>query len=76
MKTKFTTTKLIVKIYNFKLDSSPAGLFFSIQVEKYELTRPLAKTNAQQVESLTQKVRYQKCQRNETMSKERKMFRV
>ena len=55
-KTKLARTKLIVKIYNFKTDSSPAGLFpFP---SKLKLTRPLAKTTAQQVKPLTQKVRF------------------
>ena len=57
-KTKFATTKLIVKIYNFKTDSSPAGLFpFPSKLKSMKLTRPLAKTTAQQVKPLTQKVR-------------------
>ena len=58
-KTKFATTKLIVKIYNFKTDSSPAGLFpFPSKLKSMKLTRPLAKTTAQQVKPLTQKVRF------------------
>ena len=58
-KNKFATTKLIVKIQNFKTDSSPAGLFpFSSKLKSMKLTRPLAKTTDQQVKPLTQKVRF------------------
>ena len=77
METKFATTKLIVKIYNFKTDSSPACLFpFPSRLKSMKLTRPLAQTTAQQVKPLTHKKSDSKCQRNATMSKEGKMFRV
>ena len=41
-----------------------------------KITRYLAKTTAQQVKPLTQKKSDSKCQRNATMPKEGKMFRV
>ena len=55
-KNRFATTKLIVKIYNFKTNSSLVGLFpFPSRSKSIKVTRPLAKTTAQQVKPLTHK---------------------
>ena len=63
-KTKFSTTKLIVKIYDFNTDSSPVGLFpFRSRLKSMKLKKPLAKTTAQQVKPPTHKKSDSKCQK-------------